>query len=61
MALLGHDPSECSDEARAGALMVADFMSAHLSFNDWLVKSLAGDGSKGGNRTRLSKTKRWFK
>lgn len=60
MALFGHSTDECSDEARAGALMLADYMAEHAAFNTWLVKSLAGDAAK-AQPTRKKFSKRWYR
>lgn len=48
LALLGHDPDTASDEARAGALLLAD----HMSLQDAFVKGIAR--AFGGGRTTES-------
>lgn len=60
LALLGRDPDTASEEARAGALILAD----HIALQDAFVKGIAAAFGKRGNtestadRVRKSRLRR---
>ena len=56
MAFAGHDPDECSEEARAGALMLAEGLALHIAFIKGLSGALSGDAPSKGPPSRIRRS-----
>lgn len=52
----GHDPDECDEETRAGALMLAEGLALHIAFIKGLSGALSGEPSGKGQPSKIRRT-----